>query len=209
MPNNVATIVLAQVNLKDIPLIQGDVVAVDKGCELLLKQKHNITYAVGDFDSILPIYFKKLESLKVPFQKFPKAKDQSDAELALNWTIKKGYDQIRIIGFSGGRLDHYQAIIQMLFRFRKKDITLLTSQQSIRFLDQGTYQLHQEKSERYFSVFTLSNAVVSIQDCLYPISKEKLTVKDTFALSNEWLNNREVKLTVHSGEILLYRTTLA
>ena len=209
MTSKVATIVLSQVTLKDLPLIQGDIIAVDKGCELLLKKKLPITIAVGDFDSIDTRYLSQLKRDKIPLQAFPKDKDQSDAELALRWTIQQGYHSVFIVGFSGGRLDHYQAILQMLFRFQTSEITLLTNQQSIQYLRQGTYHLKQENKEKYFSIFTLSHAVISIQDSLYPLVEKKLTVKDTFTLSNEWLADRVVNLTVHSGEILLYRSMLA
>ncbi len=209
MLNKTATIVLSQVTIKDLPLIQGDIIAVDKGCELLLKKKQKITYAVGDFDSLKPIFFKKLQQHKIPFETHPKEKDQSDAELALKWAIQQGYASIRMIGFSGGRLDHYQAIIQMLFRFQHPGVELVTPTQSIHYLSKGTYQLHQEKGEKYFSLFTLSNANVSIQNCLYPLTKKELSVKDTFTLSNEWVHRKTVKLTVHTGEVLLYRSILA
>jgi len=208
MPSKVATLVLSQVTFHDLALIQGDIIAVDKGCELLLKSKLPIQCAVGDFDSISPRFLAQLQQQKVPLHKFPKQKDQSDAELALDWSIQQGYDQIFIVGFSGGRLDHYQAILHMLFRFQKPNVTLLTPQQSIQYLRQGNYVLDHEKTETYFSVLTLSQAVISLQGSLYPLTEKTITVKDTFTLSNEWKDKKKVMLTVHSGEILLYRTKL-
>lgn len=208
MLSKTATIVLSQVTSHDLPLIQGDIIAVDKGCEILIKNKLNITFAIGDFDSIQPKIFKKLQKEQVDFQSYPKEKDQSDAELALAWTIEQGYASIRIIGFAGGRLDHYQAIIQMLFRFQHQGVELVTPTQSIQYLSKGAYPLHQAKFEKYFSLFTLSKANVSIQNCLYPLIKKELSVKDTLTLSNEWVNHQTVTLTVHVGEILLYRSIL-
>ena len=208
MLNKTATIVLSQVTNDDLPLIQGDVIAVDKGCELLLKKNKKITQAIGDFDSIHPKFLKKLQEDKVPLATFPTNKDQSDAELALNWVIKKGYAIVRMIGFQGGRLDHYQAIIQMLFRFQHAGVTLLTPHQSIQYLQKGIYNLKKEKSEKYFSIFTLSHADISIQHARYPLVKKELTVKDTFTLSNEWIENQDVTLTIRAGEVLLYRSIL-
>lgn len=208
MLNKTATIVLSQVTNDDLPLIQGDVIAVDKGCELLLKKNKKITQAIGDFDSIQPKFLKKLQADKVPLATFPTNKDQSDAELALNWVIKKGYAIIQMIGFQGGRLDHYQAIIQMLFRFQHAGVTLLTPHQSIQYLQKGIYNLKNQKSEKYFSIFTLSHADISIQHARYPLVKKELTVKDTFTLSNEWIENQDVTLTIRAGEVLLYRSIL-
>lgn len=208
MLNKSATIVLSQVTNDDLPLIQGDVIAVDKGCELLLKKHKKITQAIGDFDSIQPKFLKKLQADKVPLATFPTNKDQSDAELALNWVIKKGYAIIQMIGFQGGRLDHYQVIIQMLFRFQHAGVTLLTPHQSIQYLQKGIYNLKNQKSEKYFSIFTLSHADISIQHARYPLVKKELTVKDTFTLSNEWIENQDVILTIRAGEVLLYRSIL-
>lgn len=208
MENKTATIVLSQVTISDLPLIQGDIIAVDKGCELLQKKKRKIIQAIGDFDSIQSKFLKKLQQDKVPLATFPTNKDESDAELALKWVIQKGYSDIRMIGFEGGRLDHYQAIIQMLFRFQHAGITLLTPHQSIQYLQKGIYQLKKEKSERYFSIFTLSHADISIQHARYPLIKKELTVKDTFTLSNQWIENQDVTLTIRAGEVLLYRSIL-
>ncbi len=208
MLNKTATIVLSQVASSDLHLIQGDIIAVDKGCELLLKKNKKITQAIGDFDSIQPKFFKKLQEKQVPLTTFPTNKDHSDAELALNWVINKGYTVIRMIGFEGGRLDHYQAIIQMLFRFQHAGITLLTPHQSIQYLQKGIYNLKKEKNEKYFSIFTLSNADISIQHARYPLIKKELNVKDTFTLSNEWIENQDVTLTIRAGEVLLYRSIL-
>lgn len=209
MPNKSATIVLSQVKNEDMPFIQGDIIAVDRGCNLLIKLNKKITQAIGDFDSIDATSLESLQLKGVPIQTFPKIKNQSDAELALQWTINQGYESIRIIGFAGGRLDHYQAILQMLFHFQHSGITLITPLQSIQYLKQGTYQLRQEKKEKYFSIFTLSNASVSIENARYPLTKKQLTVKDTFTLSNEWVQEKTVKLTIHSGEVLLYRSMFA
>ena len=208
MANKRATILLSLTNDDDLSLIKGDVIAVDHGASIALKHNIKIDYAIGDFDSLSASDVKKLAQLNIPIEKVPTVKNQSDAELAFLYAIKKSYQAIDVLGFSGGRLDHQQALIQVLFRMKDPRIIFKTSQQTIQYLGRGQYPIQPIASQAVFSIFTLSKAEISIEHAVYPLKRKAIDVDSTFTLSNQWLNQQPVQLTIHAGEVLLFQSTL-
>jgi len=64
---------------------------------------------VGDFDS----YTGELEA-DIPIIRTPSEKDDTDTMLAVKLAIEKGFDDICIVGGTGGRLDHMIANLSTL-----------------------------------------------------------------------------------------------
>jgi thiamine pyrophosphokinase len=205
MPNKQATLILAKTHSSDLSLINGDVIAVDKGVDFALKHDLTITHALGDFDSISKSAYEKLIQQSISKQIFPKEKAQSDVELAIAWATTQGYDTINIVGFSGGRLDHYQALLQHLFFIKNPNIKLVNARNEIRYLGLGKHRLTQDQWQ-YFSLYTLVDATISIRGARYPLERKKLTVNDTYTLSNAWVNRSEVELELTTGGLLLFLT---
>jgi thiamine pyrophosphokinase len=208
MKNNMVSILLSKTKPADLSLIQGDVIGVDRGCAIALKNKLSLTMAIGDFDSLSSADYAFLKKSKTPLKTFPTTKDKSDAELAIDWAIEQGYQTLIVLGFSGGRLDHQQALIQALFKYKHPGLRLQTPDQSIQYLNKGSHLIQKEKPFQVFSIFTLSEAVVSLKAASYPLNKAKLDVTSIFTLSNGWVNQDPVELTLHTGEILLFRSRL-
>ena len=145
MKNNLVSILLSKTKEADLPLIQGDVIGVDRGCAIALKHNIAITMAIGDFDSLASADYTLLKKNKTPLKTFPTSKDKSDAELAIDWAIEQGYKTLIVLGFSGGRLDHQQALIQALFKYKHPGLRLQTPDQSIQYLSKGSHWIQKEK----------------------------------------------------------------
>ena len=208
MKNNMVSILLSKTKPADLPLIQGDVIGVDRGCAIALKNKLSLTMAIGDFDSLSSADYALLQKSRTPLKTFPMSKDKSDAELAIDWAIEQGYQTLIVLGFSGGRLDHQQALIQALFKYKHSGLRLQTPEQTIQFLSKGTYVIKKEKPFEVFSFFTLSQALVSLKGAVFPLQNTKIDVSSIYTLSNGWINQNPVELTLHTGEILLFRSRL-
>lgn len=91
------------------------VIAADSGLDALSVYGIVPDLVLGDLDSL------KDRSLldKMPDDKileFPKDKDFTDTELALNYLNKKGCSDIILIGGGGGRLDHLIALYTLFSR---------------------------------------------------------------------------------------------
>jgi thiamine pyrophosphokinase len=208
MNNKTVSILLSKTDVADLALIQGDVVGVDRGCEIALKHKIPLIVAIGDFDSLSSSDYQLVKKSGIPLKTFPVKKDKSDAELAFDWAIEQGYQTLIVLGFSGGRLDHQQALLQALFKYKHPGLRLQTPEQTIQFLSKGIHMIKKEKPYEVFSMFTLSQALVSLKGAVYPLQNTKIDVRSIYTLSNGWVNQDPVELTLHSGEILLFRSRL-
>jgi thiamine pyrophosphokinase len=208
MKNKTVTILLSRTEDADLSLIQGDVVGVDRGCAIALNNNIPLTIAIGDFDSLPRSDYQRLIKSGTPLKTFPTNKNKSDAELALDWGIHQGYETLIVLGFSGGRLDHQQALMQALFAYKLPGIKLQTPDQMIQYLSKGVHVINQEKKFEVFSIFTLSQALVSLKKATYPLNKTKIDARSIYTLSNGWISQKPVELTLHAGEVLLFRSRL-
>lgn len=72
---------------------------------------------IGDLDSILPGTVKRFSGVTAR-----RIADQNstDLEKALTWAQKNGYKSIRVLGATGGRLDHTVGNLSALVKFSRK-----------------------------------------------------------------------------------------
>jgi thiamine pyrophosphokinase len=72
---------------------------------------------IGDLDSILPATVKKFSGVTAR-----RIADQNstDLEKALTWAQKNGYRTVRVLGATGGRLDHTVGNLSALVKFSRK-----------------------------------------------------------------------------------------
>ena len=64
---------------------------------------------IGDMDSLSDEDRARLEARGCRFVEHPRAKDETDLELALTYAVQEGAREIVILGALGGRLDHLLA----------------------------------------------------------------------------------------------------
>jgi len=69
---------------------------------------------IGDMDSLHLEDRARLEALGCRFVVHPRAKDETDLELALSYAVQQGTREIVILGALGGRLDHALANLLLL-----------------------------------------------------------------------------------------------
>ncbi|MFN2166013.1 MAG: thiamine diphosphokinase, partial [Anaerolineae bacterium] len=69
---------------------------------------------IGDMDSLPEAARSRLEAEGCQFVWHPRAKDETDLELALQYAVRQGAQEIVVLGALGGRLDHTVANILLL-----------------------------------------------------------------------------------------------
>jgi thiamine pyrophosphokinase len=69
---------------------------------------------VGDMDSLADDKASELDARGSEFMIHPRAKDETDLELALRVAVEKGAEDIIVLGALGGRLDHTLANVLLL-----------------------------------------------------------------------------------------------
>ena len=96
------------------------IVAADSGLIIAEKAGVKVDLIVGDMDSIDDI--KRLEKYsKKQILRYPRDKDYTDTELALNLLYEKNCNETILIGGGGGRTDHLLAIYTLFERNRSPD----------------------------------------------------------------------------------------
>ncbi|HSR34518.1 MAG TPA: thiamine diphosphokinase [Anaerolineae bacterium] len=69
---------------------------------------------IGDMDSLTDVDRTALRSRGCRFVEHPRAKDETDLELALVYAVREGAQEILVLGALGGRLDHTLANVLLL-----------------------------------------------------------------------------------------------
>jgi thiamine pyrophosphokinase len=93
----------------------GDwIIGVDGGAARALGWGLVPEIVIGDMDSLPPADRAALEERDCQFIKHPRAKDETDLELALTYAVQEGAREIIVLGALGGRLDHTLANVLLL-----------------------------------------------------------------------------------------------
>lgn len=160
-------------------------IAADSGFEnaKLLGYENRIKRIIGDFDSLNDIP-KDIELIK-----YPPKKDSSDTQLAVEYALSLGADELHIVGGLFGRLDHTLSNLAILEDMASDRIYTVIEDGFNRarcILNHGSL-LIAKSSFKYFSLIASSDVVkgVFIRGGKYPLKNATLTKKNQFAVSNE------------------------
>jgi len=114
---------------KNIITKEDYLIAVDGGVKYILKLGLTPHAVIGDFDSTPLSIQKKLTKIRkgqaclspTTLIKYPRKKDKTDFELAINFALEKKYHQIIIFGILGDRIDHFMANIFLLAKIQTEN----------------------------------------------------------------------------------------
>jgi thiamine pyrophosphokinase len=96
--------------VRDADLIVG----ADSGAAQALAWGLVPQVVIGDMDSLSAGAQAELEKHQARFVRHPRAKDETDLELALTFAAEQGACEIVVLGASGGRLDHTLSNVLLL-----------------------------------------------------------------------------------------------
>lgn len=193
-------IALCATHLEKMILPQDrEYIGVDHGVEELLKQGITPKFAIGDFDSLQNR--QTLENLNI--QILPERKDVTDTHAAIEYAISKGYDEIEIYGATGGRLDHFFAVMCLLEKYQDVSIKVIDQQNCIQLLKSGIHHI-ENNGYYYFSLFALDESSLSIKQAEYTLDRYLLKREDPLCVSNEVKG--EYAIIENSGNIILVQS---
>ena len=169
------------------------IIAADSGCTQIKRLCDNVFHILpnlllGDMDS-----FDKKKALELfpntEFMQYPKEKDYTDTQLAVDVAINKGYTNIEVVGGTGNRADHYLANLALLRKYSNKGIKISINdgKNKIFYCKCGKFTVENNSKFKYFSIlpdesnllgvsingakYTLKNAVVD-RDLPVTVSNE-------------------------------------
>jgi thiamine pyrophosphokinase len=181
----------------------GSICAADSGLDLLRAWGLEPDLIVGDMDSLSDLSL--LEAYpKAQVLRFPRAKDESDTELALRILRERGASRIVLAGGGEGRLDHLLAI-RALFERPFPPSEWHTARESLFHVAEGeSLELATRRGE-VISVFPLSGGASKMlsRGLAWPLEG---LVWDAggFGLSNESLGET-VGIKAGKGDLLVIR----
>ena len=189
--------------IKNIILQADLIVAVDGGLNHIVNMGLTPHIIIGDLDSIDPDDLEYFENNGVAVSKFPEKKDETDLELAIDSVINIGFDNIYILGATGGRIDHFLGNIFLFSNpdYLNLDIKIMDANCEI-FYVKPNQSIHGEPGDR-ISLIPISEIVRGIKTdgFLYPLNDEDLTRWKTRGISNQ-LQDHLAQVDFVSGSLL-------
>lgn len=159
---------------------------------------------IGDMDSIPAKLKKELENKKIKFISYPAKKDNTDAELALLYAIKKGCKEIILTGILGSRIDHLLATIHMLAnpKFKNINLRLIEGNQDL-YIVRNHIRLTGKKGD-LVSLVPLNDNVqgITTQNLTYTLKNKVLKSYETLGVSNVMTKNL-AEITLKKGILLV------
>ncbi len=171
-------------------------VAVDGGLNHCAALNLRPDLIVGDLDSAHPDFLKKFST--IPVKSFPRDKDKTDLEIALE-IVCQNADEIIIFGALGGRSDHLVGNLILLSRYPGK-VFLESEKERIFVLDKE--ESISVSPGQYISLIPLNGPVKGIRakGLKWPLENATLD-KQFIGISNEAVSS-QVEISVAEGDLL-------
>ena len=175
-------------NITEHPKADDLTIAADSGYSNAKTLGDLVQILVGDLDSLDRSKIEgRPELIEVPVEK-----DFTDTQLAVETALKRGADDIVIIGGLSGRLDHTLSNLAILKDLSDRGIyaVMADGRNRVRYI-KSTSTLIARSGYTYLSLIADGEKVkgVSIEGCKYPLENAVLNDRYQYAVSNEIVGN--------------------
>jgi thiamine pyrophosphokinase len=182
------------------------IIAADSGLAAADRLNIELDYIVGDFDSVSETVLQKYRKLSTPIKTFPKEKDKTDTQIAIELALMNHANHLDIIGATGSRLDHVLANIHLLLLPMQLKVraSLIDGNNRI-YLRQKSFNLKkQEQFGDYVSLLPFTEKVrgLTLRGFKYPLNQIVLTSGNSLGISNE-IMEEEASVEFTEGILLV------
>lgn len=184
------------------------IIGVDGGAGHALKLGLAPHLVIGDFDSLSASVKKKLNEQNVEWLAFPRDKDKTDGQLALNEALARGYKKIIVCGLLGRRLDHMLSnLITCATRTDKGvSMTFIEGHQELYIVKNSSVTCATKQGELFSLIPVVADCKgVTVAGCKYPLKSATLRLDETRGVSNV-ATQKKVTIAVKSGTLFICRT---
>lgn len=177
------------------------IVFCDSGLKLLDALQVRPGLIVGDFDS------HDNPNLDVETIVLPCEKDDTDTVFAVKEAIRRGYEDVLLIGVVGARLDHTLGnvyILEYLDNLDKKGF-IIDDYSEMELVSRQTAYI--DDSFRFFSLLNITGIAkgITVKNAKYPLKDAEITCGYQYGVSNEVLPGMRAEVTVKEGKLLLIK----
>lgn len=179
------------------------VIGANGGTEHLLALGVRPDVVIGDLDSLSPAVETQLADQGTSFVRRPRAKDETDLELALLYAAEHFGSEIVVLGALGGRLDQTLANILLLVHpaLEERQVTLVTAFQRA-WVIRGTGRIQGVVGDRVSLIPLGGDAFIAETSGLaWPLQGETLVYGPARGVSNV-LTAAEATVSVQAGQLL-------
>lgn len=174
-------------------------------CDSGLKHREALGIApdlvVGDFDSYSKPDFP-VETIVLP-----REKDDSDTVFAAKEGLKRGFEEFLLLGAGGRRLDHTLCNVSILLMLDKrgKKASLVDDFSVMEVVSRESKFVGSEYP--YFSLLNITGDAegVTVENAKFPLKNGHIPCEYQFGISNEPLPEKEAKITLREGRLLLIK----
>ena len=168
--------------------LEGDdvLIAADGGLRHCLDLGLQPAILIGDLDSIDEGDLAALEPGDTQILRYPTQKDFTDLELALQYALKLGADEIVVVAALGARWDQTIANMLLPASFPSVKIRLIDGSQEIYYIRAGEkLEIHGRPGDMVSLIPLAGNACgVTTEHLEYPLRGGELTYGSTRGISN-------------------------
>jgi len=179
-------------------------IAADGGFDRAAAAGIDVDEVVGDLDSIGPEGKDRLVGSDITVHIYPRAKDATDLELAIDLALARRPGRIVVYGGLGGRLDHTLANVFLLLKGIPVGVPIeLASGAETARLVVDRIELNGARIGEAVSLIPISErALVRTEGLRYPLEDEPLIRSSSRGISNE-VASLPASVEVKEGILLL------
>ena len=187
-------------------------IGADRGAFHLLEKGIIPVEAVGDFDSVTRDEYKAIRDTVQIVDRFRSEKDETDTELAVGRALTYKPEHIVLTGVTGGRLDHTEAALHLLYRLQIENPSILFSIRNgtneLAMLLPAVHELTKKDKYPYVSFFPFGGKVtgLTLTGFKYETLNETLETGMTKFTSNETAS-RICTISFREGICLMVRSS--
>ncbi len=181
-------------------------ICADKGAQYVLDAGLMPDWILGDLDSLDADALVFCRNVGIDIITLPTHKNDTDTEALLHCAIDNGYDDLLLLGATGGRIDHLLANLALMLAARKRSakLRILDAAHDIRLLDD--VDVIEGAVGQTFSLLPLggdarAHAVAGVE---YPLDHLILPMSSAIGVSNV-LTAPRAEIRVEQGIIVLIR----
>jgi thiamine pyrophosphokinase len=182
------------------------IIAADGGAARALQWGLRPDLVIGDMDSLSDGDRAALVQLGCRFVEHPRAKDETDLELALRHAAQGGAQEIVILGALGGRLDHAVSNLLLLAlpSLAGLRVRLVDGQRAAMLVRSGESAALEGEPGDLVSLLPLGGDVhgLTTRGLAWSLSDEKLAFGFSRGVSNE-MTERTARIEVKEGYLLV------
>ncbi|MBR6555328.1 MAG: thiamine diphosphokinase [Clostridia bacterium] len=207
MQNNKRCVIVGGANINHYDFVRGKLYADDYVifCDSGLKHMENLqvfpSLIIGDFDS------HENPHLDVETIVLPCEKDDTDTVFAVKEAIRRGFDDVLLIGVVGGRLDHTLGNISILLYLdaRGKQGCIIDDYSELEIVSDRPVSVDDRYA--FFSLLNITGCAkgITVTGAKYPLQDAEISCEYQYGISNEVLPGETAVISVSVGRLLLIK----